>query len=142
MVKPQKTTNKLHPFPRTGNVARSRFFTIVVGLLAVVGIVSILTALPMANLVNLLNLMVHQMVGSSQDKEIIYPPKVRSSPATGPLRVNPANPRYLTDASGRAILLVGSNYWNLCKMVGAPIHLQLLISMRSSGLPWSMGTTI
>ena len=67
----------------------------------------------MANLVNLLNLMVHQMVGSSQDKEIIYPPKVRSSPATGPLRVNPANPRYLTDASGRAILLVGSNYWNL-----------------------------
>ena len=39
MVKPQKTTNKLHPFPRTGNVARSRFFTIVAGLLAVVGIV-------------------------------------------------------------------------------------------------------
>ena len=36
-----------------------------------------------------------------------------SSTATGPLRVNPANPRYFTDGSGKAIILVGSNYWNL-----------------------------
>jgi hypothetical protein len=38
-------------------------------------------------------------------------PMVRLTPATGPLRVNPANPRYFTDDSGRAILLTGSHTW-------------------------------
>ena len=33
-------------------------------------------------------------------------------PATGPLRVSQKNPRYFCDASGRAILLVGSHTWN------------------------------
>lgn len=37
---------------------------------------------------------------------------VRSSPATGPLRVDPANPRYFTDGSGKVILLVGSHTWD------------------------------
>ena len=32
-------------------------------------------------------------------------------PATGPLRANPANPRYFTDGSGRAIFLTGSHTW-------------------------------
>jgi len=32
-------------------------------------------------------------------------------PATGPLRVHPDNPRYFTDSSGQAILLVGSHTW-------------------------------
>jgi len=32
--------------------------------------------------------------------------------ATGPLRPHPTNPRYFTDGSGRAILLVGSHVWN------------------------------
>lgn len=32
--------------------------------------------------------------------------------ATGPLRVDPANPRYFTDGSGKAILLTGSHTWN------------------------------
>ena len=30
----------------------------------------------------------------------------------GPLRVNPANPRYFTDGSGKAILLAGSHTWH------------------------------
>ena len=111
-MKPQKTTNKLRPFPQTGNVVWSKF-TVVGGLLTVVSIVFILTVFPLANVATLLNLTVHQIVGSSQDKEIIHPPRVRLSDATGPLRVNPLNPRYLTDASGKAVFLVGSNYWNL-----------------------------
>lgn len=35
-----------------------------------------------------------------------------SSPMKGPLRRHPANPRYFTDDSGRAILLTGSHTWN------------------------------
>ena len=43
-----------------------------------------------------------------------YPlPRVRLSAATGPLLVNPANPRYLTDGNGKAVFLAGSNYWDL-----------------------------
>ena len=34
------------------------------------------------------------------------------SPASGPLRVHPRNPRYFSDASGQAILLTGSHMWN------------------------------
>jgi hypothetical protein len=29
----------------------------------------------------------------------------------GPLRVHPANPRYFTDGSGRAVILTGSHTW-------------------------------
>jgi hypothetical protein len=36
---------------------------------------------------------------------------VRANIATGPLRVNPTNPRYFTDASGKAIYLAGSHTW-------------------------------
>jgi hypothetical protein len=38
-------------------------------------------------------------------------PKIKAEPAKGPLRVLKANPRYFTDGSGRAILLVGSHQW-------------------------------
>ena len=34
-----------------------------------------------------------------------------AAPAKGPLRPHPANPRYFTDGSGKAILLVGSHTW-------------------------------
>ena len=34
------------------------------------------------------------------------------APATGPLRVNPENPRYFTDGSGKTIYLTGSHTWN------------------------------
>jgi hypothetical protein len=39
-------------------------------------------------------------------------PTQRQSAATGPLRVHPQNPRYFSDASGRAVLLVGAHTWN------------------------------
>jgi hypothetical protein len=46
----------------------------------------------------------------------------QSAPATGPLRRNPANPRYFTDGSGRAIYLTGSHHWNnLQDRSGRPI---------------------
>ncbi len=55
--------------------------------------------------------------------------------ATGPLTVNPRNPRYFTDGSGRAIYLTGSHNWsNLQKVKGydfatLPFHeyLKLLV---------------
>ena len=36
---------------------------------------------------------------------------LRAQRATGPLRVNPANPRYFTDGSGKVIYLAGSHTW-------------------------------
>ena len=36
---------------------------------------------------------------------------LRAQTATGPLRVNPANPRYFADGSGKAIYLTGSHTW-------------------------------
>jgi hypothetical protein len=35
----------------------------------------------------------------------------QSSPATGPLRVHPTNPRYFADPTGRAVYLAGSHTW-------------------------------
>ena len=35
-----------------------------------------------------------------------------ATPARGPLRVHPDNPRYFTDGSGRAVYLTGSHTWN------------------------------
>lgn len=37
---------------------------------------------------------------------------LRAPAATGPLRRNPANPRYFTDSSGKAIYLTGSHTWS------------------------------
>ena len=34
-----------------------------------------------------------------------------AAPANGPLRVSAVNPRYFTDRSGKAILLIGSHAW-------------------------------
>ncbi|MHC4400345.1 MAG: DUF6298 domain-containing protein [Planctomycetota bacterium] len=34
------------------------------------------------------------------------------SPATGPLKVHPENPRYFADAAGRPVYLTGSHTWN------------------------------
>ncbi len=43
--------------------------------------------------------------------------------ATGPLRVSPRNPRYFTDASGRAIYLTGSHTWDNGQDLGTqPFH--------------------
>ena len=40
------------------------------------------------------------------------------SAAAGPLRVHPDNPRYFTDGSGRAVLLVGAHTWNNLQDMG------------------------
>ncbi len=37
---------------------------------------------------------------------------IRRPVASGPLRVNPANPRYFTDGSGRAVYLTGAHTWS------------------------------
>lgn len=39
------------------------------------------------------------------------PAPIRPQTATGPLRANPANARYFTDGSGKAIYLTGSHTW-------------------------------
>src|SRR5262245_48668707 len=40
------------------------------------------------------------------------------SPATGPLRVSTANPRYFSDATGKAIYLTGSHTWANLQDIG------------------------
>ncbi len=39
-------------------------------------------------------------------------PTQNPQPATGPLRVSTANPRYFTDGAGRAVFLTGAHTWN------------------------------
>ena len=39
-------------------------------------------------------------------------PAPEATPARGPLRVHPDNPRYFTDGSGRAVYLTGSHTWS------------------------------
>jgi len=49
-----------------------------------------------------------RIVGQETGKPLV---PVRAAKATGPLHVNPANPRYFTDGSGKAIYLTGSHTW-------------------------------
>lgn len=41
-----------------------------------------------------------------------------ATPALGPLRAHPANPRYFTDGTGRAVYLTGSHTWNNLQDMG------------------------
>jgi len=53
-----------------------------------------------------------QITGTSQS----YPQRgdlISQTPVTESLRVDPTNPRYLMDGSGKAVILAGSNYWNI-----------------------------
>jgi len=45
-------------------------------------------------------------------------PKKKITPATGPLKKHPHNPRYFTDGTGRAIYLTGSHTWGNFKDMG------------------------
>lgn len=54
--------------------------------------------------------------GTSSDHAAL---SVSVTEATGPLRVNPSNPRYFTDGSGKAILLTGSHTWRNFQAFGA-----------------------
>src|SRR5262245_15995705 len=49
----------------------------------------------------------HEALGGYQEA---FTPLI--STATGPLVVNPGNPRYFMDGSGRTILLTGSHTWS------------------------------
>lgn len=44
--------------------------------------------------------------------------RIAASPATGPLRVSTANPRYFTDTSGKAVYLTGAHTWNSLQDMG------------------------
>jgi len=48
-------------------------------------------------------------LGASAEQSVA--PTSQVNGATGPLRVNPANPRYFTDGSGKAVYLTGSHTW-------------------------------
>jgi hypothetical protein len=105
---------KLHHFPLGNphkleiNPARTARLIAILGLLIGLVTLFVLTARDLVNLVNL------ESSANSLNIPISYNPSpLHPISATGPLRVNPANPRYFTDASGKAILLVGSDYWNL-----------------------------
>jgi hypothetical protein len=45
--------------------------------------------------------------------------KPSATPANGPLRVHPSNPRYFTDGSGRAVYLTGAHTWSDMQDMGA-----------------------
>jgi len=51
------------------------------------------------------------VVPATAQKSLANSPS-QASPAQGPLRVHPTNPRYFTDGSGKAIYLTGSHTWN------------------------------
>ena len=60
---------------------------------------------PLAVLLAAILLETISVVGQEPGKPLA---RVRAAIATGPLRTNPANPRYFTDGSGKAIYLTGS----------------------------------
>ena len=100
------------------NIKRHRLNFLTISLTLVIGAIVALFAFNPVNVRGLATLAFHQIVPGSPDTiYTIRLPIVRnptsSTPPNGPLRVNPANPRYFTDGSGKAILLVGSDYWNL-----------------------------
>ena len=57
---------------------------------------------------------VGQLAAITAMPPLVFAEEKRKLPteATGPLRVHPKNPRYFSDATGRAVLLVGSHVWN------------------------------
>ncbi len=111
-VKSRTDANKFQLFPGIRNIIQLKLSAIV-SVLAILSVFCTFLVLSNTRAAGLTNLAYHQIVGSSQGKTTTY--RISQEPftfASGPLRVNPANPRYLTDGSGKAILLVGSNYWN------------------------------
>jgi hypothetical protein len=52
------------------------------------------------------------LAGAAAVTLFLQTPHAPAQQATGPLRVLEANPRYFTDGSGKAVLLVGSHNWS------------------------------
>ncbi|MBM3238477.1 hypothetical protein FJZ31_19460 [Candidatus Poribacteria bacterium] len=48
----------------------------------------------------------------------MIPTQNKITPATGPLKLHPSNPRYFTDGTGRAIYLTGAHTWSNFKDMG------------------------
>jgi Family of unknown function (DUF6298)/Putative collagen-binding domain of a collagenase len=72
------------------------------------------------NIPTLLSQGVVSAVRSTQSEAL---PSNQSLRAKGPLKIHPNNPRYFTDGSGRAILLVGSHTWATLQDIGvAPVR--------------------
>jgi hypothetical protein len=110
------------------NIARSFFVTIVLVILASGALIGFKRYSPqrMISKINeaapeILNKLTRDVsfeiepstaVASAQDAITQPLTAVRASAATGPLRVNPANPRYFTDSTGKAIYLTGSHTWS------------------------------
>jgi hypothetical protein len=66
--------------------------------------------------------MLHKVISNPEARIPVKPlQRVRSCRATGPLRVDPANARYFTDGSGRAIYLTGSHTWDNRQDLGTHI---------------------
>lgn len=55
---------------------------------------------------------------SPQEVKKMISAKNNITPAKGPLKVHPSNPRYFTDGTGKAIYLVGSHTWSNFKDMG------------------------
>ena len=84
---------------------------------SIIIIVTLLLVLAVATIPNakgLLELAFYQVFPNSGNNiSSINLVESQSTIPQSPLRVDPANPRYFIDGSGKAILLVGSDYWNL-----------------------------
>ena len=65
-----------------------------------------------AVLVALILIWQHDPIDATHVADTPYTETVASNKATGPLLRHPSNPRYFTDASGKAIYLTGSHTWN------------------------------
>ena len=63
-------------------------------------------------------------------------------PARGPLRVHPQNPRYFTDATGKAVYLTGSHTWSNLVDMGPSDPPPTVRFRRLSGLPRPATATI
>ena len=83
-------------FPQTRGSVWKKLFYIIVSLFAVFSV-----AFTLSIVVN--------TRGKTTTSHLSH---IQTAPISGPLRINPANPRYLIDSSGKAVILAGTNYWN------------------------------
>lgn len=58
------------------------------------------------------------VVGTVATADVVFGPPVQLIPTNGPLTVHPTNGRYLRDASGKAVFLVGPNAYSVNMDVG------------------------
>ena len=111
-MKTQKETN-LSDLPRTESGVWPRFFAKFIFLIVALGIGITILVVSIPQVGNLLLLAYHHITVGTQETKTYPLPRVRLSNTMGLLRVNLENRRYFTNGNGKAVLLVGSDYWNL-----------------------------